>query len=415
MYDMQHEETLIASLAYQQAHVQLLADEEREPPPSTERRSQKSNKKLNALTTYTAFDLQQKEFSEPECVVENILPVGLSILAGVPKGGKSWMGLGFGLAKACGGIALDKIRVSCGDVLYLALEDSPRRLQSRINQLLGPEESAPQRLHITHSAPRIGEGLIEVLDDWCAQHSEAQLIEIDTLARVRKPKGRGADIYAEDSAAAAELQKLALRRNVAILVVHHVRKMENPDPVAMVSGSFGLTGAADAVLVLKRGRGSKDATLSVTGRDIEERELALTFEHGFWKLMGDAAEVRRSQERQAIMQLLRKPPPLTPKQVAELTGKNYSAVKKLLWKMSQDSELTAIDGKYTLNTDSSGNPGHSGNRGNPGNPVTHHRSDPPLGLPGYLGDFDPVTQNSEQNSQLESWVTAITQDEEGDL
>src|SRR5262245_54896071 len=145
-----------------------------------------------------------------------------------------------------------------------------------------------------------------------------------TLARIRKPKGRGADVYGEDAAVGAELQKLASQHHVAVVVVHHLRKQEDPDPVAMVSGSFGLVGSADAVLVLRRGRNTRDAILAVTGRDIEERELSLTFAQGNWTLQGDAAEVQRSQERQALMQMLRKPPALSPKDVAGIIGKPYN-------------------------------------------------------------------------------------------
>jgi RecA-family ATPase len=50
-------------------------------------------------------------------------------MAGAPKLGKSWLGLGLRIAVAGGGHALGKIAVTQGDVLYLALEDNARRLR----------------------------------------------------------------------------------------------------------------------------------------------------------------------------------------------------------------------------------------------------------------------------------------------
>lgn len=375
---------------------------------------------LNALLkTYTARSLQEREFPEPQSVVEGLIVEGLSILAGAPKVGKSWLALAIALAVAFDGTVLGKVNVTGGAVLYLALEDTARRLKKRISILLADSEQAPAQMYITHSAPRIGEGLAEAIANWLDDHPEARLVVIDTLARVRPPRKRNSDIYSEDSQAAAEIQKVALRYHVAIVLVHHLRKAEDPDPLAMVSGSFGLTGVADAILVLKRGRNTKDAVLSVTGRDIEERELSLSFSDGFWTLLGDAAEVRRSQERQAILQVLRKPPPLTPKEIANILGKNHSAVKKLLWTMARDGELAVQGGRYTLlsNLAESSNPSNQSNSGNPGN-----RGNPTAESGVTDGLSKPVTQDlhippdfSSTGYPVTEVTTEETDREEGEL
>jgi hypothetical protein len=116
-----------------------------------------------------------------------------------------------------------------------------------------------------------------------------------------------------------------------------------------VSGTFGLTGAADAVLVLKRARSNAGAVLSVTGRDIEERELALAFNDGLWQLIGDAADVKRSEARTAILTALQraKPHGLKAKHVAAITGRNYHTVKNLLRKMFLAGEVKSDEkGNY---------------------------------------------------------------------
>src|ERR671920_1005594 len=89
----------------------------------------------------------------------------------------------------------------------------------------------------------------------------------------------------------------------------HLRKLGAADPLDEISGSTGLSGGADGVLVLKRDRGRADAYLHVTGREIEEEvELALRWDANLasWSLVGDADEYRLSNERQHVLQTLRR-------------------------------------------------------------------------------------------------------------
>jgi RecA-family ATPase len=55
--------------------------------------------------------------------VPGIVCEGLSLLAGPPKVGKSWLSLDLALSVAGGGKAFGAIPVQPGPVLYLALED----------------------------------------------------------------------------------------------------------------------------------------------------------------------------------------------------------------------------------------------------------------------------------------------------
>src|SRR5919112_4922073 len=135
----------------------------------------------------------------------------------------------------------------------------------------------------------------------------------------------------------------------------HLRKLGAADPLDEISGSTGLSGGADGVLVLKRDRGRADAYLHVTGREIEEEaELALRWNADLasWTLVGDAEEYRISKERQEIVRVLEEAEePMTPKEVAELLGKSVNAVKYLMWKMSKDGQLATVGkGRYSLTT-----------------------------------------------------------------
>ncbi len=273
----------------------------------------------------------------------------MSVLAGKPKLGKSWMALNLTIAVSEGGVALSSVPVEGGDVLYLALEDTKRRLQGRLRKLLSAQQGQPPaRLTLVTRCPRQGAGGLEFIEEWLTSHPDARLIVIDTWPKFRPPKARGRDPYEEDYEHAAELKALADRHGVAILVIAHCRKLDSEDPVDSVSGTLGLTGAADGVLVLRRERGQHDATLFVTGRDIEEQELALRWDgkYALWSVAGDAAEYRMSKDRSDLLALLRREGPLTPSEAASSLGKTPNAVKMLLRKLESEEWVRGKGGRY---------------------------------------------------------------------
>jgi hypothetical protein len=302
--------------------------------------------------TLTAAELLGLELPPIRWSVQGLLPEGVTLLAGKPKLGKSWMAMGIAIAISTGGVALGKRPVEMGDVLYMALEDNYRRLGKRLKKLLTNE--APERLHIVTEWPRMDEGGAEALERWLEAHPDARLV-VDILKRVRPRTSPNRSVYEADYEALEAMQRLAAEHEVSILVVHHLRKLGAADPLDEISGSTGLSGGADGVLVLKRDRGRADAYLHVTGREIEEEaELALRWDADLasWTLVGDAEEYRISQERQDIVRVLTEAgEPMTPKEVAELLGKPPNTVKYLMWKMSKDGQLaTAGKGRYSLTT-----------------------------------------------------------------
>jgi DNA-binding NarL/FixJ family response regulator len=305
--------------------------------------------------TFTAADLMEEDLPPVRWAVPGILPEGLSLLAGKPKLGKSWLALGLAVAKASGGVALGKIPVERGEVLYLALEDNRRRLQNRLRKVLDGS-AAPEGLHIATEWARVDEGGAEALDDWLAVHPDAGLVVVDILKVVRPRVSGNRGIYDADYEALQSMQKLAGTHGVTVLVVHHTRKMAASDPVDEVSGSTGLSGGADGIMVLKRDRGKADAYLHVTGREVEEEaELALRWDAGLasWTLAGDAEEYRLSQERRSLIEVLGAAGGgMSPKDIAEGLGKSVGSVKVLLGEMVKAGQVSNPSyGKYVLPDD----------------------------------------------------------------
>ena len=282
--------------------------------------------------TFTAAELLARELPPVRWVVPDLLPEGLTLLAGKPKLGKSWLAFGLAIAKASGGVALGTKPVEQSEALYLALEDNQRRLQKRLKKLLA-DDGTPEGLHIATDWPRMDEGGAEALEALLEEHPDLRLVVVDILKRVRPRTSGNRSVYDADYEALETMQALAASYGVGILAVHHLRKMGAQDPLDEISGSTGLSGGADGVMVLKRDRGRGDAYLYVDGRDIEEpAELALTWnpDTACWTLAGDADEFRLSRERAEILRVLEEHgEPMTPTEVADALGRALTTAKQV--------------------------------------------------------------------------------------
>lgn len=323
-----------------------------DPEPSASDEPETLEAKPSRRTSYTAAELLETEFPEPRYAVPGILAEGLNFEAGPPKMGKSWKALNIALAVAAGGHALGKIPVEQGEVLYLALEDPPRRLKERLRMILR-DEPAPVGLHFETSWRRLGAGGEEDIRAWLEAHPDARLVVVDVFAKVRPQVSDRADRYAADYHSMEPLKEIADDFGIAVFVLHHTRKAASEDYVDAVSGTQGLAGAADAILVLRRARGQADAELHVTGRDVEEKSYALRFDPlvGSWTLLGDAAEYAIGETRRQILDVLRAHGALTPKGVADVSAVPHELAKKTLQRMLADGQVIAEDGRYSVPSD----------------------------------------------------------------
>jgi hypothetical protein len=294
----------------------------------------------------TARDLCDLQFDPIKYVVPGYIAEGLTLFAGRPKLGKSWFCMEIGLAVAEGGVCLGDVQCGQGDVLYLALEDNRRRLQSRIRRLWQMESQArmpvPERLHLATEWPRANEGGIAALRKWIEEHPGARLVIVDVLAMFKAiAKDKDQTFYEADYLAIKELQALAMESGIAIVVVHHTRKSNNEtDPFEKVSGTLGLSGGADTTLILDRDQNG--CTLYGRGRDIEEIETAIQFDRLTcrWRALGNASDVRRTDERAVILGLLAdNHEPMSPAEIADGLGLNRNNIKQLLFKMAKAGEV----------------------------------------------------------------------------
>lgn len=245
---------------------------------------------------FTATSLMAKTFPPLEYVVPGVIPEGLTMLVAPPKIGKSWLVLG--LAKACteGEYAFGAIPVDQRPVMYLALEDGQRRLQDRL-RVLGMDGGNTDLFMMTDLVASAQKTIRTFME----RHTDRKpLVILDTLGKAREIYN-GNDAYQKDYAEIGFYKDITDDHpGSSLIMVHHTNKGAHGDFVSSVSGTQGLTGAADSILTIERGRTEDEATLNVTSRDAAEGSYAVSLNNGVWTLEGtgllDAAQTARTRK-----------------------------------------------------------------------------------------------------------------------
>ena len=251
------------------------------------------------IRTINGKELLQMELSPIRFIAEDFIPQGLHIFAGMPKVGKSWLLLLLCL-KVAKGEKFWNYQTEKGTVLYLCLEDSYNRVQMRLSEIT---EDAPDNLHFATIANSLSNGLIEQINLFILEHPDTNLIVIDTLQKVRDGTG-DSNYYAGDYKDIGALKNIADEKGITIIAVQHRRKQKSDDPHISISGSTGMTGAADGSYVLVRhDEKSNDAKLYIRGRDIEEKILNIKFNSDTfeWEFISGDTPVSDAMKSDAVI------------------------------------------------------------------------------------------------------------------
>lgn len=333
---------------------------------------QTGRKKIAFPIPYSDHDVATKVFPPIKWAIPGIAPEGAIILAGRPKMGKSWMILQWLMAIAVGGKVFGKIAVESGDALYLALEDSERRIQKRRNRVAESlHYGTLPSLYYVNEWPRMTEltrgsqtvlmpsnQAFDGLSYWLDAHPLARIIAVDTLAKFR-PRSNGKNSYQADYDAMSQIQEFATKRQICIVVVTHTRKHragEDEDVLDEIQDTTGVTGAVDATCVLKRERYSNLAQLHITGRDVDERNIPLVWDkEKFLWLQNETEESDPAQVIPANRLVVLQAFELAGQEVMDIPSlamackKNYDAMAKHLERMVKEGLLKkAGQGAYKL-------------------------------------------------------------------
>ncbi|MFA5552302.1 MAG: AAA family ATPase [Trueperaceae bacterium] len=306
-------------------------------------------------------ELNDMEFDPVKMVIPGLLPPGLAVLGGKPKIGKSFFTMQMAVAVAEGTMFLGETMPQ-GDVLVFSLEDDQRRLQGRAKALT-EGDPIPRRVRMYKQENRNIKlpDIEKLIEQWAVHQKKPTLVIIDTMVKAMPKKQAGQDDYAHTTQVLGSLQALALRLDIATLLVHHTSKREDSlDDFDAFLGSTGINGTADTLMLLTRLRDSASAELSVTGRDLPEvMKIPLERDGVIWRKSGvqnykDIFDVSPAQFKtlQVVNRLrIDGSPTPTAGDIAAAIGKSSSNTSNFLSVLKSQGFLVQPSfGTYTLAT-----------------------------------------------------------------
>jgi len=297
--------------------------------------------------------LNSQHFDPVKFIINDLLPPGVSLLSGKPKQGKSWLVHAMLLMVAAGRNAFG-LNVNQSSVLYMALEDSERRLKDRTRILMDSYQISDNdidgRFYVTTEAKKLGDGLEEQLIELLSDNIVIKFVVIDVLARIRQQRKGNQSVYESDYEVGKRLKDISKTHpDVAFLIVHHNNKGDG-DSIDSVSGSHGLTGGVDnALVMMNTGNGIE---LHINGRDIENSAPIPLSKNkdGMWTLESreKAKSVFNSETRNKVLSAVIDGIE-TPKDIVEETGLDSKVVEQQLYRLVKIGTLEKPQrGTYVL-------------------------------------------------------------------
>jgi len=228
---------------------------------------------LPGVTWWSDDALRDHPFPDLQWLIPSELPVGYTVILGAPKTGKTALILPIAHRLAGSGMR----------VLYLKLDDSLRRMRGR-TIMANPKPAGHEGpwgyadlFYLDGWRPRNAYEAFGQLGFWlgwaAGQGHPFDVVIVDTYGRFvgRRPQG---DVFGFDYEVGERFKQLCEVHSVSVMVTHHTRKGAGAeeDWLDVVSGSAGITAAADAIWYITRTRGGRDGILRITGNDMEEIE-----------------------------------------------------------------------------------------------------------------------------------------------
>ena len=260
-------------------------------------------------TSLTWEELETLKIPPLVFTIDKLLPQGLFILAGAPKVGKSWLTLDLCVAVAEGKQWLDH-QATQGSVMYYALEDNWRRLQSRIKIQHGTltNKRSLQMIIKPLGITELGNAIFAQVKS----RPDTRLVCIDTIAYVRDYNNANTISYSHDRKDMAAIKEIANLHDITIVCIQHTRKMgDSNNKINQISGSTGLTGTTDGNMVLgKKHNMETKGVLLIENRDTKNVEFNVEFDENTfrWKNLGEKIyeEITHTTEKDGFTEIFLK-------------------------------------------------------------------------------------------------------------
>ena len=302
---------------------------------------------LSGFSIVSAQELSSTVFPPIDWLIKPLLPKpALTMLAGAPKVGKSWLCLFFALQVAEDG----------HEVIYIASEDNDRRLKDR---LLSVCPFPPDGIHfiagLSSARPlpkgRAAHAFIKALKD---KHPAMKCLVVDTLAAIRaEPSAKTRkDEYALSEEEFSGLRQLAHDLDISIILVHHTRKVTDntASPVESILGSQGIAATVETIMVMKQETGSQDVGLYITGKDVEQQELVLPWQSPGFSWPREMTEARLGPFQRKCLDYIRSHPRCMQGALIAEFDRDKSQVSKAVATLIQRGLVSKKDGERLIAT-----------------------------------------------------------------
>lgn len=266
-------------------------------------------------------------------VCEPFVAEGYTLYVGPPKVGKTTL---MRQLVASAHMGQDFLGYSClkSEVLFLSLEEGQKLFRKKTLKM-GYQPADLVGLRVAFDWPK-GEAGINKLHEYMREHPATRLIVIDGMARIKgHAHSRQASVFDIDYAEGKALQEFAkLYPGLALIVIHHTRKMESFNPMDLVSGSNGVTAAADMVCILYRAPTGK-YLMHWEGREweLDDHDFEIARDGGRWRMIGmaDSHEVglpANATLQSAIIEYLRDRGEVSGRSIARDMGRSEPTISK---------------------------------------------------------------------------------------
>jgi hypothetical protein len=305
-----------------------------------------------------AVDVHAKNFPLRPFIIQDVLPVGVTILHALPKKRKSWLAKDFCFSVAAGGKAMGFLQAEKGEALYLNLEMDEELMNERL-KVMYPNEPPPRGVKIFYEWPRMDCGFFDRLENYVTARPYTKLIVVDTMVRVFPDEAMAREGYRLDARMLEQFTKFNANRGLAIVLIHHSRKGGNGgsgnDPVLGALGSVGLSGSVDGLLQLEVDENdTAKGRLLKSGRRIKnDSPMPLKWDVQIGRWIANPRANELTPERRAVLRVVEERGPITPAKIAVVLNRPQPSIRRMCQDMQMAGQLINMQGAYDLPCDES--------------------------------------------------------------
>jgi RecA-family ATPase len=168
---------------------------------------------------------------------------------------------------------------------------------------------------------------------------------------IKNNRKKGLSSYMDEYELLNMFQRFALDYKICTLLLHHTRKAKAENRFDEISGTRGISGAADANFILQRNK--YNGELFIQGRDLEDAkyELELDKEYLTWHFKGISNSIKLTPEQEIILDVFNKDygKELKPSEIAKILDKEDTNIRPTIGKLLTMGLLEQnAYGKYKL-------------------------------------------------------------------